>query len=168
MESNLRKIISGGQTGADQGGLLAAREANYQTGGWLPKGWMTETGPRPDLADFGCHVIDSNDYVARTQANVSDSDGTIRFANDFNTAGERATLGAIKKQGKPFFDVDIRNPASVDEVANWICEEEIEILNIAGNRESVAPGTMFFVKFYLLQVFKKLAQDELHCEADDT
>jgi hypothetical protein len=30
----LAKVISGGQTGADQGGLRAARAADIPTGGW--------------------------------------------------------------------------------------------------------------------------------------
>ena len=36
------KIISGGQTGADMGGLLAAKDLGIRTGGWMPKGWLTE------------------------------------------------------------------------------------------------------------------------------
>ena len=46
----LECIISGGQTGADQGGLLAARKSGIQTGGWCPLGWRTELGPAPWLA----------------------------------------------------------------------------------------------------------------------
>lgn len=48
----LIKIVTGGQTGADQGALLAARAAGIATGGWAPLGWMTEDGPAPWLADF--------------------------------------------------------------------------------------------------------------------
>ena len=36
-------IVSGGQTGADQGGLEAAKEAGIRTGGWAPDkfvGWV--------------------------------------------------------------------------------------------------------------------------------
>ena len=40
------KIISGGQTGADKGGLIAAKKANIKTGGIAPKGFMTEAGKR--------------------------------------------------------------------------------------------------------------------------
>lgn len=36
------KIISGGQTGADQGALDAALELNYPCGGWCPKGRESE------------------------------------------------------------------------------------------------------------------------------
>jgi hypothetical protein len=39
----LEKVVSGGQTGADQGGLRAARLAGIPTGGWAPKGWLVES-----------------------------------------------------------------------------------------------------------------------------
>ena len=48
------KIISGGQTGADMGALLAARELGIPTGGVAPKGWLTENGPQEELLrNFG-------------------------------------------------------------------------------------------------------------------
>jgi hypothetical protein len=37
------KVISGGQTGADQGGLRAAKAAGIPTGGWAPRGWLVES-----------------------------------------------------------------------------------------------------------------------------
>jgi hypothetical protein len=39
------KIISGGQTGADQSALDAAIELDISHGGWIPKGRKTEVGP---------------------------------------------------------------------------------------------------------------------------
>ena len=47
------KIISGGQTGVDQAALRAAKACGIPTGGWAPKGWRTEDGPAPWLADLG-------------------------------------------------------------------------------------------------------------------
>jgi hypothetical protein len=41
----LELVISGGQTGADQGGLRATRACGIPTGGWAPRGWLTEAGP---------------------------------------------------------------------------------------------------------------------------
>jgi hypothetical protein len=50
----LEKIISNGQTGLDQAGWRAARAAGIPTGGWMPKGFLTEDGPHPEFAeDFG-------------------------------------------------------------------------------------------------------------------
>ena len=75
----LDKIISGGQTGADQVALRAARAPGVPTGGWAPKGWLTEDGPAPWLADFGLAECPEPGYSARTLANVRDSDVTLRF-----------------------------------------------------------------------------------------
>lgn len=47
----LERIVSGGQTGADQAALRAARAAGLPTGGWAPRGWLTEEGPAPWLAN---------------------------------------------------------------------------------------------------------------------
>jgi hypothetical protein len=41
----IKKIVSGGQTGADQAALDAAIELGVPHGGWIPKGRKTETGP---------------------------------------------------------------------------------------------------------------------------
>ena len=40
----IKKIISGGQTGADQGALDAAIKYDFPHGGWIPKGRLTERG----------------------------------------------------------------------------------------------------------------------------
>ncbi|MDX9833982.1 MAG: putative molybdenum carrier protein, partial [Desulfobulbus sp.] len=39
------RIISGGQTGADQAALDAAIALSLPHGGWLPRGRKTESGP---------------------------------------------------------------------------------------------------------------------------
>src|SRR5262249_29141313 len=73
----LEKIISGGQTGVDQGALCAARKAGFPTGGWAPKGWLTERGPAPWLAELGLLQHASPSYPLRTRANVAASDATL-------------------------------------------------------------------------------------------
>ena len=41
----LKKIVSGGQTGADIAGIDAAIAYKIPYGGWFPKGRMTEDDP---------------------------------------------------------------------------------------------------------------------------
>lgn len=67
------KVISGGQTGVDQAALRAARAAGLPTGGWACKGWVTEAGPAPWLADFGLVECPWPGYPARTRWNVGDA-----------------------------------------------------------------------------------------------
>jgi Circularly permutated YpsA SLOG family len=46
----VERVISGGQTGADQAGLAAAKLLGIPTGGCMRRGWLTEDGSRSDLA----------------------------------------------------------------------------------------------------------------------
>ncbi len=48
----IEKIISGGQTGADQAALDAAIKLGIPHGGWIPKGRITEDGPLSDRYDL--------------------------------------------------------------------------------------------------------------------
>ena len=41
------KIVSGGQTGVDRGGLEAAIALGLPYGGWVPKGLIAEDGTVP-------------------------------------------------------------------------------------------------------------------------
>ena len=48
LETMITKIISGGQTGADRGGLDVAIRHGIPHGGWCPKGRKAEDGVIPD------------------------------------------------------------------------------------------------------------------------
>lgn len=150
------KVISGGQTGADQGALFAAREAGIATGGWAPKGWKTEDGPAPWLAGYGLEQHESSDYSVRTRANVADSDGTLWFGQA-NTKGYWATLKACKGFEKPFRVV--RQGEVPITIADWARGRWIETLNVAGNRESVNPGIGRRTEAFLAAVFRELSGD---------
>ena len=110
---------------------------------------------------FGLETIATSghpvaDYVARTYANARDSDATIRFATNFDSRGERCTLRATKKFNKPHLDVNPNSPPPVSEVVDWITENNVEVLNVAGNRESKSPGLGNFVIDFLSQVFQQM------------
>jgi hypothetical protein len=153
----LKKIISGGQTGADQGGLIAAALRQIKTGGHAPHGYKTLEGTNYRLkAVFGLEEHPSPSYPPRTDANVKNSDATIRFAVKFNSPGEKCTLRAIRSHKKPYLDIDIENPLSPVEVADWIISNNVEVLNIAGNSEKTYLGMERFVVGFLLKVFDEL------------
>ena len=79
----ITKIIAGGESGADTGGLRAARDMDVLTGGTAPRGWRIclpdgSDGSDPELGTkFGLVEHDSYDYPPRTRQNVTDSDGTV-------------------------------------------------------------------------------------------
>ena len=156
MSKHLRKVISGGQTGADAAGVIAAQACGLDTGGWMPKGFKTTAGNRPQWAEnFYMKEHSSSSYKERTWDNVREADATIRLAANFNSAGEKCTLNAIKALGKPHLDVDMNNPPAIQEVVKWIREQKVKTLNIAGNSEQSVPGIEAKVQDYLLEVFSK-------------
>jgi Circularly permutated YpsA SLOG family len=151
----LERVISGGQTGADQAGWRAARSAKIATGGFMPLGFLTEDGPRPDFAEmFGAVEMPGGGYPERTRARVRDSDATIWFGNPDSPEG-RTTLRACTGFGKPVYLVNeiLTQPA---DVAAWIEAEEARVLNVAGNRESTEPGIGGQVERFLGAVFGRL------------
>jgi hypothetical protein len=135
----LERVVSGGQTGADQAGWRAARASGIATGGWMPENFLTEAGPRPDFAEmFGAVEMPGGGYPERTRANARDSDATVWFG-DAGSPGGRTTLRACAGFGKAVYVV-IDGLTRPSDVAAWIVAEEVRVLNVAGNRESTDPG----------------------------
>ena len=127
----LIKVISGGQTGADRIGLETAKSRLIKTGGTAPKDFMTEKGPDYTLRDeFGLVEAPVAGYPWRTRKNVLDSDGTVLFGN-MTSSGSFETIQHCVKMSKPHKT----NPIP-EELAKWIEDKNIRILNVAGNRGS--------------------------------
>ena len=95
----LRKIVSGGQTGADQGALSACVQAGFPYGGWIPQGRRTEKGKVPARYRLRQHW--SRHYPPRTEKNVVDSDGTVIFTCGKPDGGSPLTIEFAEKHGKP-------------------------------------------------------------------
>lgn len=151
------KVISGGQTGADQAGLFAARENGLQTGGWMPKGFKTQDGNRPEFYNmFGVKETLSTKYNTRTYLNVKDSDGTLRIASKWVSPGEILTLKFINELNKPKFDIDPKyiQTYGYKRLYNWIINNNIKVLNVAGNSERTRPYIYDIAFNYLDGFFK--------------
>jgi predicted Rossmann-fold nucleotide-binding protein len=135
---SLKKIISGGQTGADIAGIDAAIEHGMSYGGWLPKGRKTEKGPL-DLKYTNMTEMSVGDYPEMTEQNVRDSDGTVIFTHGKYSGVSALTSNYAAKHNKPVLhlDLDVANEsAAIESLVEWIYIKKIEILNVAGSRES--------------------------------
>lgn len=154
----LEQIISGGQTGADQGALAAAKELGLKTGGWMPMHFRTETGPHPDLGQlYGMQEHSAWAYPPRTEANVSMSDGTLLIGDPLSN-GSRLTRKLCADKSKPIFIVlqaTFYNQLVLEHFRSWLGRHKIKVLNVAGNRESVAPGIHDVCKNFLLTALRK-------------
>ena len=71
----LKKIISGGQTGADQAVLDIVIKLGLPHGGWIPKGRIAEAGPLPDK--YRLKEMPTDSYSECIEQNVKDSKGTL-------------------------------------------------------------------------------------------
>ncbi len=132
------KIISGGQTGVDRGALDAAIDMNVPHGGWCPRGRLAEDGQIPPR--YQLRETESPEYHVRTEQNVLDSDATLILCHGTPTGGTALTLRLAGQHGKPHLVVDLDNPIPPEEAAGWLQSNKIEILNVAGPRESQSPG----------------------------
>ena len=117
-------------------------DLGLKTGGMCPLGWKTKFGPRPQLAKLGLTEHPTSDsYAIRTAWNVKHSDATIRFCYDFDSAGEICTYKALRKYDKPYFDINLSDVESgnnlyVLDIAKFFDEHHVEVLNVAGNAGS--------------------------------
>jgi hypothetical protein len=93
---------------------------------------------------------------------VRDAEGTIRLARDFTTPGELCSLRAITQDGKPHFDIDLKQPRPVAETLAWIRAHNIRVLNVAGNREHPrTPGVFKAACLYLRDIFVALGYERV-------
>lgn len=145
-------ICSGGQIGADEAALEAAFEYGIKTSGYMPLGFKTKDGNRPDLAQkYNLIENCSPYYPPRTALNVKTTDATVRFAIDFDTAGEILTASCAHQYNKPLFDVHVLGTTTPEELAVWIIKNNINKLNVAGNgRHDIKQ----FVKLFMLNTFE--------------
>ena len=133
----IRKIISGGQTGADRAALDAAIKLDIPHGGWIPKGRLTENGPLPDT--YQLKEMPGSAYVLRTEQNVIDSNGTLIISHGDLSEGSDYTRKMAVKHHRPWLHIDLNKiPAfkAATQICSWIDENNIEILNVAGPRAS--------------------------------
>lgn len=147
----LEKIISGGQTGADMGGLLAGRDLGLETGGTAPRGWVTDAGRNPDLQLFGLieGPPDPRTYVIRTLCNVVNSDATLVFGRT-DSPGVRLTLRFCREQRRPA----LVNPETPERLLAWLASGNVYVLNVAGNRERLNPGIERRTRDFLVGALK--------------
>lgn len=163
--TGLHTVISGGQTGADQGGLVAASRYGIKTGGCAPAAYKTQVGPNPLLECLGLRA--EGDYASRTKVNVKESDGTVIVAHDVHSPGTRVTVSACTQYSKPVLMIDVSDLLTYvrasqlhhatdsvlehigeailifgTKLRDFIVEHGIQTLNVAGNREIKSDGTL--------------------------
>lgn len=136
----IEKIISGGQTGADQGALDTAIRLGIEYGGWIPKGRKTEAGPLADK--YQLKEMPSAEYRARTEKNVVSAEATVIISHGPLSGGSRLTQQLAQHHGRLCLHVDLNTQAAFDAariINDWVKAYDIRVLNVAGPRASEDP-----------------------------
>jgi len=146
----LKKIISGGQIGAEQAALDVAIRYNFPHGGWIQKGRKTEDGILP--YEYKLKELKSGAYPNYTERNVINSDGTLIISHGKLKGGSSLPRRLAKKYNRQFLHISLdETPAFIaaSKINNWIIEYDIEILNVTGSRASKDPKIYEVVKYII-------------------
>ncbi len=131
------KIISGGQTGVDRAALDVALELGIPCGGWCPKGRKAEDGPIDPK--YPLQETLSPNYQHRTEKNLREADGTLILTKGPVSGGTSFTVQLAVEYKKPHLIIDFDDKIDPQMVRAWGEKNKIEILNVAGPRESKVP-----------------------------
>ena len=141
------KIVSGGQTGVDRAALDVAIELGLEYGGWCPKGGWAEDFHQPPglLAHYPqLQSTPLKNPEQRTDWNVRDADATLIL-----------TRGSVRSKGTHLL-LDVQDPDRQRKAMPWLESlGTIQVLNIAGPRESEAPGIYEEARRFLRQVLPR-------------
>ena len=147
MAGELRKIVSGGQTGADRAALDWALASGVPCGGWCPLGRWAEDGPID--VRYPLRETPGADPAQRTEWNIRDSDGTliVTLARRMS-GGTLLTAGLARRLARPLLHLaKADSPAAeqAESLRQFIGQHQIRVLNVAGPREPGEPGVGEFV-----------------------
>ncbi len=146
----VREIVSGGQTGVDRAGLDVGLALGFAVGGWCPRGRRAEDGAVPER--YPLEETASTAYGVRTRLNVRDSDATLILCRGPLTGGTRLTADIARRMGRPLRIADLSRPVQAPAAAAWLCRHNVLRLNIAGPRESQAPGIGVEARRFLMRL----------------
>lgn len=144
-------IISGGQTGVDRAALDFAIRHHIPCEGWCPKGRKAEDGIIP--IHYPLKEMHTASYADRTRQNILDSDATLILIQDLMDPGTKLTHKLCKDLKKQVHFQVLEDQRAVANTLKWIILTQARRLNVAGPRESLAPG----IYFKALQFFEKLS-----------
>jgi hypothetical protein len=149
------KIISGGQTGVDRAALDVALKHGIECDGWCPAGRIDEFGRIPSL--YPLKELERGTFADRTLQNVKDSDGTIAIFFAELRGGTEFTVECCKQLQRPHKLIDAAEMSANEAAAaivDFVRHHRIEILNVAGPRQSEWPEGYEYA-FRVIDIFWK-------------
>lgn len=147
------KITSGGQTGIDRAALDVALERGIECGGWCPAGRLDEFGKIPDR--YPVQELPGGGFTERTLQNVKESDGTVVIYAAELRGGTDQTVRFCVEVRRPYQLIDASRVATAEAaklIADFVRTNRIDILNVAGPRQSEWPDGYDYAS-HVLDIF---------------
>ena len=157
----LKKIISGGKTGADRAALDVALKLGIPHGGWIPKDRMAEDGPLPNV--YRLKETPTDSYDACSEKNTQEANGTLIIARGKLTDGTNYARRMTLKHKKQLLGIDlnlINHYDAASLVASWIRMQNVKVLYVAGPRASEDRQIYQDVVIILEQVVQILTEED--------
>ena len=164
----VKKIISGGQVGADQAALDVAIKLGIPHGGWIQKGRKTQSGTLPEK--YQLKEMPTASYKKRIEQNVIDSDGTLIISHGKPTGASDYSRKMALRHNHQFLHIDLAqmNTLKAAKLINsWIALRHIKTLHIAGSRAS-EDSKIYKATMDLLESAYYLSQGENKTRPFDT
>jgi len=134
------RIISGGQTGVDRAALDVALKYEIECGGWCPAGRLDEFGRIPN--HYPVQQLAAGGFTERTLQNVKDSDGTVIIYPGRLSGGTEQTVRFCSELRRTHLLVVASKLSAEDAaslIADFVRKNKIDVLNVAGPRQSEWP-----------------------------
>ena len=71
---------------------------------------------------------------------MRDADATLVMHRGRLRGGTALTVALARRLGKPLVSVDLEAATDAAQVRAWLAGQQVSVLNVAGPRESQAPG----------------------------
>lgn len=140
MRGSVRRIINGGQPGAETGALRAARRLGIATGGFAPQGFRTAGGLRPELREWGLDELGTPDAATCLRVNIGAADAVLVLSVYADSPGVRRAETTAKGLGRPYLLLDPFQDGAAEFLRTFVARHRPQVLMVSGNRETVVPG----------------------------
>jgi hypothetical protein len=164
-------VVSGGQSGVDRAALEAAAALGLGYAGWCPRGGWAEDLSRPPGVLAICPALRPTplrDPGQRTFWNVRDSDATLILLPAparTRSPGTRRTLWCARLLKRPCHVAVLSRPRAARDALRWLERNRPCRLNVAGPRESEAPGVHATARAWLSDVLSAWVARGRRCGA---
>jgi len=136
----IKKIISGGQTQADQAVLDIAVKLGFTHGGWIPKGRIAKTGTLP--GKYRLKEMPTDNYSECIEQNIKDSKGTLIISYGKLSGDSDYARKMTLKHKRQLLGIDLNQTIAFEAatlIKDWIQLRHIDVLYVIGPSGDINP-----------------------------